>query len=40
MFRLIDERGLKRLGTVGVPENILKAVKQLPNYKSITFRTG
>lgn len=40
MFRLIDDRGLRRLETVGVPDNILAAVKRLPNFKSITHRTG
>jgi hypothetical protein len=40
MFRLIDERGLARLETIGVPRNLLDAVKRLPNYKSITHVTG
>ncbi len=40
MFRLIDERGLKRLETVGVPRKMLEDVKRLPNYHSITYRTG
>lgn len=40
MFRLIDERGLRRLETIGVPPNILSSVRKLPNYHSITHKTG
>ena len=40
LFRLIDERGFKRLESVGVPRDTIEKVKKLPNYKSISVKTG
>lgn len=40
MFRLIDERGLRRLETIGVERKTLDMVRKLPNFQSITVKTG
>jgi len=39
MFRLIDEKGLKRLESIGVPRNTLDRVRKLPDYQNILFNS-
>ena len=39
MFRTIDEKGLRRLESIGVPRATLERVKTLPDFQSVTYST-